>query len=282
MLDQITPIILTYNEAPNIGRTLEQLRWARDIVVVDSFSDDETLGIVSTFPQARVYQRVFDDFAAQWSFALNETKIETEWVLGLDADFVLSEELVGELRALQPPACIHGYRAPLIYCVNGKQLRHSLLPALTVLYRRKGTTYSADAHTYRIELKGDVGTLSAAILHDDRKSFARWFASQRPYMELEAAKLRTASHEQLDTADRIRRLRVLAPGAVFIYCLATGGILDGTAGLFYAWQRFVTECLLSLYLIEYDLKLKKTGANDVPARLGEKSGSAPMAGSVLD
>ena len=49
MLDQITPLILTYNEAPNIGRTLEQLTWARDIVVVDSFSTDDTVEIASSF-----------------------------------------------------------------------------------------------------------------------------------------------------------------------------------------------------------------------------------------
>jgi glycosyltransferase involved in cell wall biosynthesis len=257
MLAQITPVILTYNEAPNIGRTLERLRWARDIIVVDSFSDDETLEIVSTFSQARIYQRVFDDFAAQWSFALNETGIETEWVLGLDADFVLTEELVRDLGNLQPPDGTGSYRAPLTYCVKGKPLRHSLLPALTVLYRRDGATYSADAHTYRIDLKGDVRALSAAILHDDRKSFGRWFASQKRYMELEAAKLLTVPRDQLDTADRIRRFRMIAPWAVFIYCLAKGGILDGGAGLYYAWQRFVAECLLSLYLIQYDLKLKK-------------------------
>jgi hypothetical protein len=76
-------------------------------------------------------------------------------------------------------------------------------------------------------------------------------------MELEAAKLLTVPRDQLDTADRIRRFRMIAPWAVFIYCLAKGGILDGGAGLYYAWQRFVAECLLSLYLIQYDLKLKK-------------------------
>jgi glycosyltransferase involved in cell wall biosynthesis len=257
MLAQITPVILTYNEAPNIGRTLEQLRWARDVVVVDSFSDDETLDIVSTFSQARIYQRVFDDFAAQWNFALNETGIETEWILGLDADFILTEEFVDELRQLQPPGGTASYRAPLTYCVNGKRLRHSLLPALTVLYRRKGAKYSADAHTYRIDLKGDARSLTAAILHDDRKSLGRWFISQKGYMQLEAVKLLTLPRDQLDTADRIRRLRIIAPAAVFIYCLAKGGILDGPAGLYYAWQRFVAEFLLSLYLIEYDLRLRK-------------------------
>ena len=257
MLDKTTPVILTYNEAPNIGRTLAQLRWARDIVVVDSFSDDETLEIVSKFPQARVYQRRFDDFASQWTFALNETAIQTEWVLALDADFVLTEEIVSELQNLQPVESRSGYRVPLIYCVKGRRLRHSLLPKLTVLYRRREVTFSADAHTYQINLEGDVGTLDAAILHDDRKPFARWFASQKHYMELEAPKLLTLPRRELNAADRLRRLRIIAPGAVFVYCLARGGILDGAAGFSYAWQRFVAECLLSLNLIAYDLKLKK-------------------------
>ena len=75
MLDQITPVILTYNEAPNIGRTLERLAWAREIVVVDSFSDDETLAIVDRTPQARLLQREFDCLANQWNFALNEARI---------------------------------------------------------------------------------------------------------------------------------------------------------------------------------------------------------------
>src|SRR5260221_13295920 len=100
MLDQITPIILTYNEAPNIGRTLERVAWARDIVVVDSFSDDETLEIVSSFSQARVFQRRFDNFAAQWNFALKETGIATERVLVMDADFVLTPALIVELGSL--------------------------------------------------------------------------------------------------------------------------------------------------------------------------------------
>src|SRR6266699_2830500 len=101
MLDHITPLILTYNEAPNIRRTLEQLRWARDIVVVDSFSDDETLEIVSSFPQARVFQRQFDSFASQCNFGLRETGIDSEWVLSLDADYILTPELIKEMAALK-------------------------------------------------------------------------------------------------------------------------------------------------------------------------------------
>ena len=59
VLDQITPLILTYNEAPNIARTLAGLSWAKEIVVVDSFSDDETVEIARSFPQVRVVQTSF-------------------------------------------------------------------------------------------------------------------------------------------------------------------------------------------------------------------------------
>ena len=59
MLDQITPLILTYNEAPNISRTLDSLRWASEVVVVDSFSTDETATIAASHPNVRVIQRAW-------------------------------------------------------------------------------------------------------------------------------------------------------------------------------------------------------------------------------
>ena len=54
MLNEITPVLLTFNEAANIGRTLSCLTWAKDIVIVDSGSTDETISIVARFPQVRV------------------------------------------------------------------------------------------------------------------------------------------------------------------------------------------------------------------------------------
>jgi glycosyltransferase involved in cell wall biosynthesis len=255
MLDQITPIILTYNEAPNIGRMLERLGWARDIVVVDSFSNDETLEIVSSFPNASVYQRAFDSFAAQWAFALNQTGIKTEWVLGIDADFVLSEELIAELKGLRPPQGTDAYRAALRFYLGGKQLRFSLLPPLTVLYRHRGTTFSEDGHAYRVNVQGNVGALSGTIVHDDRKPLRHWLNAQQGYAQLEADKLRSARVNSLNLADRIRRLRIVAPVAIFCYCLMKGGILDGWAGLYYAMQRSFAELLLSLYLLEEDLQI---------------------------
>lgn len=253
MLDQITPLILTHNEAPNIARTLESLRWAGDIVIVDSFSDDDTLEIAIAFPQVRVLQRAFDSHRNQWEFGLKEAGIATPWVLALDADYVVSDELIAELRNLSPdgPA---GYRATFIYCINGKKLQSGIYPPVTVLYRRDSASYVQDGHTQRVAVEGAVEDLRAPILHDDRKSLKTWFSAQARYTELEAQKLLSTDRAELGFADRLRRWRFLMPPAVLFYCLIVrGGILDGWAGFYYAFQRAVAELMLSLHLIEHSL-----------------------------
>jgi glycosyltransferase involved in cell wall biosynthesis len=251
MLNQITPLILTYNEAPNIGRTLEQLRWADDIVVVDSYSDDDTMEIASSFPHVRVYQRKFDSHESQWNFGLKETGITTPWVLGLDADYVLTEELSAELNSLQPQSQINGYSAHFVYCIKGKRLRSGIYPPVTVLFRRVQASYCQDGHTQKLTVDGRVEDLRSPILHDDRKPLSRWFQSQARYTELEAKKLLGAEAGSLGWTDRIRRWRIVAPPAMLFYCLILrGGVLDGWAGFYYAFQRAVAELMLSLYLLD--------------------------------
>jgi glycosyltransferase involved in cell wall biosynthesis len=251
MLNHITPVILTYNEAPNIERTLEQLTWARDVVVVDSFSTDETLDLVARTSQARVFQREFDSHENQWNFALSQTGIASKWVLALDADYILTPELIDELKSLNPSSSVAGYRARFIYCVQGRRLRGSAYPPVTVLYRHRGASYQQDGHTQRVELEGEIAQLHSRILHDDRKSFDHWLRAQAQYMKLESSKLAASKWAELGWADRIRKLRVVAPVAIFFYCLfVKGAILDGRAGLYYAFQRALAELLLSLYLFE--------------------------------
>jgi glycosyltransferase involved in cell wall biosynthesis len=246
MLDQITPLILTYNEAPNIARSLGALSWANDIVVVDSFSDDKTVEIAKSFPQVRVFPRAFDNHRNQWEFGLKETGISTPWVLALDADYVLSDELTSELKNLTPNTQTAAYRASFVYCINGKKLRSGIYPPVTVLYRREAATYVQDGHTQRVEVDGAIEDLHAPIFHDDRKSLKRWFNSQAKYTELEAQKLRAADPAQLAFADRLRRWRFVVPPVMLVYCLfVRGGILDGWAGFYYAFQRAMAEAMLS-------------------------------------
>ena len=246
MLDQITPLILTSNEAPNIGRTLQSVSLAKDIVVVDSFSDDDTLEIAKSFPPVRVFQRAFDSHRNQWQFGLKETGITTPWVLALDADYVLSDELITELERLKPKPGTAGYRANFVYCINGKKLQSGIYPPVTVLYRREAASYIQDGHTQRVALEGPVEDLRAPIFHDDRKSLKTWLSAQARYTELEAQKLRSTDFSELNFPDRLRRWRIVMPPAMFVYCLIIRrGIFDGRAGFYYAFQRAMAELMLS-------------------------------------
>src|SRR4051812_18013587 len=78
----ITPMILTFNEEENIARTICKLTWAREVLVVDSFSTDSTLAIARQFPNVQVRQRAFDSFAEQCNWGL--AQIDSNWVLSLD------------------------------------------------------------------------------------------------------------------------------------------------------------------------------------------------------
>src|SRR5262245_31635858 len=106
VLGGTTVMVLTYNEAPNIGRTLEKLTWAHRVLVIDSFSTDETLAIAKRFPNVDVLQRRFDSFAGQCNFGL--AHVDSEWVLSLDADYVLSDELCIELATLEAGQTVNG------------------------------------------------------------------------------------------------------------------------------------------------------------------------------
>ena len=255
MLDQITPLILTWNEEANIARTLEKLRWAREIVVVDSGSTDGTRAMCEAFPNVRIVVRPFDNHAAQWNYGLRETDIACEWVLALDADYVLTDAFVDELRMLAPAPATAGYRMRFRYCVFGRPLSGTLYPPLIGLYRRRAAHYVQDGHTQRAVVEGAVGELRAFVLHDDRKPLGRWLCAQDRYAQLECDWLAGRRWGELRWQDRLRKLLFITPWLVPLYCLTMGkGYRDGWHGLYYAVQRGVAEAVLSLKLMERKLR----------------------------
>jgi glycosyltransferase involved in cell wall biosynthesis len=254
MLQHITPILLTYNEAPNIGRTLSHLTWATDVVVVDSGSTDDTLSIVKKFPNVRVFVRPFDTHANQWRYASADTAITTPWILRLDADYQLTRELIEELAQLDVEAPVSAYRIAFDYVVFSRKLRSSLYPPNTILMRRDKFTVQDNGHTELWAVEGRIENLHAHILHDDRKTTTFWLDAQSRYMKRELEKLAT---DYSGWKNRLRLNPPLAPLLIFFYCLfGKGLVFDGKAGLFYALQRMVAEAVLSLMVLESKLQAK--------------------------
>jgi glycosyltransferase involved in cell wall biosynthesis len=246
---QITPLIITFNEIDNIERTLGRLTWAPRIVVIDSGSTDGTLEAAQRHPQVEVVHRPFDTFADQCNFGL--TQVRTEWVLSMDADYELSEALVGEIQALSPPDDVQGYRASFVYRIWGRPLRGSRYPPRVALYRTAAGSYVNEGHGHRLSIAGRIEPLRHVIFHDDRKPLARWLDSQRRYARAEAEHLLAAPPHTLNTNDRIRLTGWLAPLLVAPYVLlAKGCLFDGRAGWFYALQRLLAEVMVALEVLD--------------------------------
>lgn len=248
----VTPLLLTYNEEPNIARTLMGLSWARRIVVIDSGSNDGTLDLVATFPGVEVFSRRFDTHANQWNFGL--AQIKEGWVLSLDADYQITTAVQREIAQHLPTAdqqCIAGFRLPFRYCVAGRPLSGTVLPPRLALFRCDRGIYIDDGHTQALRLQGHVISLKQPILHDDRKPLSRWLWAQHRYVALEVEKLLSTADPHLSRADRLRKHHVVAPFAMLVLCLFWHrGLLDGWRGWFYALQRLYVEILLSLMLLE--------------------------------
>jgi glycosyltransferase involved in cell wall biosynthesis len=242
LLSEVTPVVLTRDEEANIGRTLAQLAWAREVIVLDSESTDRTREIAESFPNVRFVTRPFDNLAAQWNVAVS--MVTTEWILTLDADYFVPHEFAAEVDALPPE--VDAWEAEFVYAVNGRPLRASLYTPRPVLLRRGAFVIFMDGHTQRTRSLGVTGRLSTRIVHDDRKDLRRFIARQRRYMRDEAAKLRALPWRHANITGKIRKLRVVAPFAVALHTLfVKRAIFDGRAGWRYALERFIAEVILS-------------------------------------
>lgn len=247
-LSTITPLILTWNEEPNLARCLAGLAWAEKVIVVDSGSTDDSLAICAEFPNVEVVVRPFDNHTAQWNYGLDA--VPTRWVLSLDADYMIHEDFVRELTGLPEAPAESAFYARFRYLVHGRPLRGTLYPPRAVLYDRDKCRYVADGHTQMLAIEGASGHLASTIDHDDRKPLSRWLDSQIKYARLEAEKLESESHPT-GVPDRLRKMIWPAAPAAFLYTLlAKGVILDGWQGLFYGLQRTYAELVLSLIILE--------------------------------
>lgn len=257
-LDGITPVIICFNEAPNLERTLGAVAWAKRVVILDSGSTDQSRAIASKFGNAEWHVRPFDDHARQCNHALEALVNGAPWVLFMDADYIVTETLLEQMRGLNPEVADSGYSIPFRYCIDGIPLRGTLYPPRVSLFRPERGRYRQFGHMHWLELDGRVSNLTAPMLHDDRKSSGNFIARQRRYARVEAEYLWSQHWSELNWRKRLRRLLVVAPWAAPAFALfGKGVILDGIPGLKYAWERAQAETLIAGALLRQMLSPTK-------------------------
>ncbi|MGB9735569.1 MAG: glycosyltransferase family 2 protein [bacterium] len=96
-MSELSVVVVTQNEEDRIRQCLESVKWAHEIIIVDAFSKDKTLDICRLYTD-KIYSREWDGFITQKNYAMSlATK---DWVLSLDADEALSEQLIDEIKSV--------------------------------------------------------------------------------------------------------------------------------------------------------------------------------------
>jgi glycosyltransferase involved in cell wall biosynthesis len=248
----LTALILTSNEQDNIARTLSHLEWLEKVIIIDSGSTDKTIELIGSFPNTKTYYRKFDTHAQQWNYGL--TLCESEWILSLDADYILTDAFIKETKNNLQSNNISAFNTKFEFLVFGKALTGNNTTPRPVLFKKKDCMYYDDGHTQRLKINGNEQSYTAKILHDDRKPLSRWLNNQAAYSQKEAAMLRETT-SGLSFTSKLRKTKLLAPVFIFFYCLFIKGmILNGWRGWHYTLQRTVAEILVSMHLVEDKIK----------------------------
>jgi glycosyltransferase involved in cell wall biosynthesis len=250
-IDNITPIVLVYNEEKNILNCIEKLVSFKNVLVVDSGSEDNTLELIKGYDFITVVSQPFISHSSQWNFAINSNLVKTNWILALDCDYILNVDFMDELSRLDLHCEMKGYFVEFNYAIFGKSLRFNIYPPVVVLFDKRNAQYIQDGHTQRVIVDGKLGSLQSYITHDDRKSLSRWLNSQNSYAILEVEMLVSHEFNDMRIQDILRKMIIITPWLIPIYILfIRGGIFDGRRGLYYAMQRSLAEMILMIYLLE--------------------------------
>lgn len=185
---KLTAIVLTLNEADNIAACIETLRFADDILVLDSYSRDRTV-LIAQQSGARVVQRAFDNYADQRNAALELVKDSADWALFVDADERVTSDLAEEIReAINFPGYA-GFRIPRHNYIFGRlTLGAGWYPDYQTRLLRIGLAHYDPARKVHeiVVLNGREGTLTEPLIHYNYSSIGQFIEKQRRYTETEA------------------------------------------------------------------------------------------------
>jgi glycosyltransferase involved in cell wall biosynthesis len=226
-MSTLSVIVITKNEERNIRPCLDSVKWANEVVVVDSGSTDNTVTIAKEFT-SKVYVRTWKGFSAAKNFALQQAT--EEWVLWLDADERVTPELQNEIQTVlaADQQDIAAYSMPRQANFLGSWIHHcGWYPGSVVrLFRRTSGTFSDTKVHEHLEVKGSIGALHSDLLHYTDPDLFHYFEKYNRYTTLAAEEL-TAHGKRFHLAKLI-----FNPIWIFVkmYILRLG-FLDGIPGL---------------------------------------------------
>lgn len=197
----ITVIILTYNEELHIRRCLENVcPIAKKVYVIDSPSTDRTQEICREFPNVEVVVHKYPgNQAEQFNWALDNVKIETEWVLRLDADEYLTDGLKKEMKEKLSllPLSTSGVVLPLGRAFMGRILKHGIVNGVRMirLFRYGKVRYERRLMDEHLEvLEGNTITFENKFIDDNLLSISKFIDKHNNYSSREAALLLDAEY----------------------------------------------------------------------------------------
>lgn len=180
----ITVVMISLNEGHNLKSVCENLSgWAKDVFLIDSYSEDDTVSIALSYG-VKVVQRKFRGFGNQWNFALNVLPTETSWVMKLDPDERLTEELKLNIEKV-----ISNSKYEAFYIKRKLWFMGRPLPIYQKIIRiwKSGSCQFTDASVNeRPIINGKVGFISGDLEHYDSPSLEHWMEKQNRYTSLEA------------------------------------------------------------------------------------------------
>ena len=161
----LSVIVITKNEAFHIGRCLDSVSWADEIIVLDSGSDDNTVEICQRYTD-KVFVTDWPGFGIQKQRALDHA--QGDWVFSIDADEVVSPELKAEIQAAMVESSVNGYEIPRLSSYCGKQMRHGgWYPDYVLrLFRRKSGRFSDSLVHEKVLLEGSINRLITPLQHE--------------------------------------------------------------------------------------------------------------------
>lgn len=188
---KITGLIITLNEERNIKSVIENLHFVDEIIVLDSYSSDQTVEIIKSFPHVKLYQNKFENFTDQRNLAL--TYAENEWVLFLDADERITPKLKAEiLTEIQKPETADAYFFKRKFKFKNKNLNFSgwQTDKNVRLFKKSKAIYTKERLVHEIlSVDGQIKTLKNKLIHYSYLDYKSYKAKMISYAHLKAQEL---------------------------------------------------------------------------------------------